>query len=194
MVYTDLIREAVSFAIKTHEIDQKQLRKGKDIPYITHPLTVGIILARAGASEEVVAAGILHDTIEDSDLEKLDPKKKVTRTMLAERFGERIADIVASVSDDKELSTIERKRGAIERIKAYGHDSLLVKSADSISNVSETLEDHDLIGDAVFNRFSSIKEEWIGHHIDAMNAIIERWPDNPLANDLRALIEKLKSI
>ena len=43
MVYTDLIREAVSFAIKTHEIDQKQLRKGKDIPYITHPLTVGII-------------------------------------------------------------------------------------------------------------------------------------------------------
>jgi (p)ppGpp synthase/HD superfamily hydrolase len=60
----------IRFSIKTHEVCQKQTRKGKDIPYITHPLIVGLILARAGAGEEVVIAGILHDTIEDSTPKK----------------------------------------------------------------------------------------------------------------------------
>src|SRR5258708_4719539 len=78
IAYSPRVQKAVRFATKTHEVYQKQKRKGKDIPYITHPLTVGLILARAGASEDVVIAGILHDTIEDSP-----PAKKVTREMIA---------------------------------------------------------------------------------------------------------------
>ncbi len=42
---------AIRFSIRTHEVFQKQKRKGKDIAYINHPLTVGVILARAGATE-----------------------------------------------------------------------------------------------------------------------------------------------
>lgn len=60
LIFTPKIQEAIRFAIKAHA---GQTRKGKDIPYITHPLTVAIILARAGAKEEVVIAGILHDTV-----------------------------------------------------------------------------------------------------------------------------------
>ena len=56
MLYSNKISKAIRFSIKTHEIYQKQKRKGKDIPYITHPLTVGLILARAGADEDVVVA------------------------------------------------------------------------------------------------------------------------------------------
>ncbi len=70
MIYTQKIQHAIRFAIKTHEGYQKQKRKGKDVPYITHPLTVGLILAKAGANEDVIIAGILHDTIEDSIEEK----------------------------------------------------------------------------------------------------------------------------
>ena len=81
MIYKPKIQHAIRFAIKTHEIYQKQKRKGKDIPYIIHTLTVGLILAKAGVSEDVVIAGILHDTIEDS----ID-KKKVTKEMIIERF------------------------------------------------------------------------------------------------------------
>ena len=66
MIYTKKIKDAIKFSIKTHEVYQKQKRKGKDIPYITHPLTVGLILARAGAWPHIIAGGILHDTIEDS--------------------------------------------------------------------------------------------------------------------------------
>src|SRR3990167_6087050 len=99
MLYSNKISKAIRFSIKTHEIYQKQKRKGKDIPYITHPLTVGLILARAGADEDVVVAGILHDTIEDSV-----PEKKVTREMLTERFGEKVASLVESVTElDKDM-------------------------------------------------------------------------------------------
>ncbi|MBF8280961.1 MAG: HD protein [Candidatus Magasanikbacteria bacterium] len=54
MIYTTLIKDAIKFSIKTHEVYQKQKRKGKDIPYITHPLTVGLILSAAGANEETM--------------------------------------------------------------------------------------------------------------------------------------------
>ena len=84
------IQKAIKFATKTHEIYQKQKRKGKDVAYITHPLTVGIILAIAGASEDVICAGILHDTIEDSIEER-----KVDLKMIEDFFGENIAKIVA---------------------------------------------------------------------------------------------------
>lgn len=98
MIYSPTIRKAVVFSIKTHEVDQKQKRKGKDIAYITHPPTVGLILARANAGDHVIAAGILHDTIEDS----ID-KKKVTRAMLAERFDKRVADLVDSVTEKEKI-------------------------------------------------------------------------------------------
>lgn len=100
------IQKAIKFATKTHEIYQKQKRKGKDVSYITHPLTVGIILSCIGASDDAVCAGILHDTIEDSISEK-----KVTFEMLKERFGKEVAQIVLDVTEtDKTLSWEERKK------------------------------------------------------------------------------------
>src|ERR1019366_6852470 len=94
MIFSLRIKSAIQLSIQVHELDQKQKRKGKDIPYITHPLTVGIILARAGASEDVIIAGILHDTIEDSI-----PEKKVSYGMIAENFGENVAELVESVTE-----------------------------------------------------------------------------------------------
>lgn len=65
MIYTPLIQKAVSFAIKVHELDAKQKRKGKEVPYITHPLTVGLIVSRVTQDENTICAGVLHDTIDD---------------------------------------------------------------------------------------------------------------------------------
>ncbi len=70
MILTHNIRRAIKFSIKTHEVYQKQKRKGKDVAFITHPLSVGLILSLAGADENEIIAGILHDTIEDSIPEK----------------------------------------------------------------------------------------------------------------------------
>jgi (p)ppGpp synthase/HD superfamily hydrolase len=190
MQFTSKIQKAIKFATKTHEVYQKQKRKGKDVSYITHPLTVGIILARAQASEDVVAAGILHDTIEDSI-----PQKKVTHGMLAERFGKRVADLVESVTErDKSLPWEERKAAALRRIGEYDYDSLSVKSADVVSNNSEILDDHARYGDEVFDRFSAPKEKMIQHHLRVIEAILGAWAENPLRDDLGVLARELKKL
>ena len=190
MIYTSNIQNAIRFSIKTHEIYQKQKRKGKNIPYITHPLSVGLILSRSGASEEVIIAGILHDTIEDSI-----PEKKVTREMLEKRFGEEVASLVASVSEtDKSLSWEERKKEALAHIGTFSHGSLLVKSADIISNTSELLDDVEREGEEVFARFNAPKEKILTQYLRVIATILERWKENPLADDLSSLAKNLQTL
>lgn len=190
MIFTNQIKKAIRFSIKTHEVYQKQKRKGKDIPYIVHPLTVAIILARAGASADIVAAGILHDTIEDSV-----PGKKVTETMLKERFGAKVAGIVADVSENSKFKTWEeRKTEAIDHIRLFSRDSLLVKAADVLGNGSEIIEDHQDDGDKIFLRFSASKEKIIWYYRTAIAAILKNWPKIPLAKSLKKLDVGLKEI
>src|SRR5438874_3924659 len=78
---------AIEVAAKAH---RGQVRKGTDIPYISHPYAVGMMLARAGYSEEVIAAGILHDTVEDTN---------ITLEYLRETFSEKVALIVEGCSE-----------------------------------------------------------------------------------------------
>ncbi len=187
------IQKAIKFAIKTHEVYQKQTRKGKDISYITHPLTVGLILSRIGLNDDLVCAGILHDTIEDSV-----PEKKVTFEMLKERFGGSIAQMVSDVTKtNKGLSWEEKKEEAINHIKGFSKDSLMLKSADVISNVSETIDDYSKEGGSMFERFNAPepkKENIIGNHINVIDTIADSWPGNPLVPELNDLRDKLREI
>ena len=181
MKYTLKIQKAIKFAAKTHQVYQNQKRKGKEIPYITHPLTVGLILSLAGASENVIIAGILHDTIEDSP-----EHKKVTKEFVAERFGEHVADLVNSVTEqDKSLPYHQRKLQALRHIETFSHDSVLLKSADVLSNTSEIIDDYAREGEMVFERFSASKEVTVDHYTKVIKALLGRWEDNPLAEDLQ---------
>ncbi len=190
MHYTVKIQKAIRFAIKTHEIYQKQIRKGKGIAYITHPLIVGIILANISASEDVIVAGILHDTIEDSIQEK-----KVTKEMLSKRFGENVMKLVLSVTEqNRELPWEERKKEALEHIKDFSHDSLLVKSADVISNVSELIDDYGRDGEQAFLHFHASKEKTIIQQLKVIDAILKQWDENPLAKNLTSLAKSLSEI
>ena len=180
MIYTQTIKDAIALAIQTHEIDQKQKRKGKDIPYITHPLTVGLILAHAGASEDVITAGILHDVIEDSIKDK-----KVTKDIIAERFGEEVAMLVNSVTEqDKGLGWVERKEIAHAHIASFSNDSALLKSADILSNTTELLDDYKREGAITFNRFNAPRAEIVGKYLLVIHALLKRWPKSPLVGDL----------
>jgi (p)ppGpp synthase/HD superfamily hydrolase len=190
MINTQKIRQAVKFAIKTHEVYEKQKRKGKDIPYITHPLTAGLLLASVGANEYTIIAGILHDTIEDSIKEK-----KVTTEMLEERFGKKVAELVLSVTEqNKELSWEQRKEEALEHIKTFSHDSLLVKSADVVSNLSELLDDYEKFGDETFERFNAPKKDLIQHSLQVIETLLKNWKGNPLAEDLSFFAKGLERI
>jgi (p)ppGpp synthase/HD superfamily hydrolase len=182
-VFSNNMRRALRFAIRTHEVHQKQKRKGKDIPYITHPLVVGMLLARTGASEEVVIAGMLHDTVEDSS-----PDHKVDVSTLEKEFGAKVAALVDSVTEhNKSLPWEERKREALLHIDTLDHDGLLLKSADIISNMRELIDDYADDGDAVFARFKRPKEALISNFRSAIEMLLRRWPESPLTRDLQEL-------
>lgn len=147
----DIIEKALVIAASAHE---GQYRKNTKIPYITHPVAVGMILQNAGYREEMVAAGILHDTVEDTDLTLADIERE---------FGKEVADIVEGCSEpDKSLSWEERKQHTIEYLKTAREEIRVVACADKLHNVRSIRKDFDQDGEVVWNRFKRGREqqEW----------------------------------
>jgi (p)ppGpp synthase/HD superfamily hydrolase len=193
MIFSDTIRNAIKLALKTHELHQKQKRKGKDIPYIVHPLIVGMLLSRAGASEDVVAAGILHDTIEDSH-----PLVPVTAKKIEKMFNAKIAALVVSVTESKRIiAWEERKNDILSRISHYDYDSVLIKSADTLANTTELIHDVEQDGITVFSRFGGSAAAVVSHYCKTINALKERnkaFPKQTKNPFLAELIEAQKSL
>lgn len=182
--YTPQIRKALRFATRVHEVDQKQKRKGKDIAYITHPFTVALILSQVQVSEDVVVAGILHDTVEDAH-----DTYPVTRETITVEFGENVAQLVDSVTEqDRDLPWAERKRIARESIKEMSQEQLLLKSADIIANMTELIDDYTDEGEEVFARFNAEKEMKLDSQKKLIREIIIMWPESPLNGDLEGIM------
>lgn len=123
-----MILKAANFAAKKHA---RQRRKDEDgSPYINHPIQVAEILWRVGnvRDTEVLAAAILHDTLEDTN---------TTYVELAEAFGQSIANIVSEVSDDKSLPKQMRKDLQEEHAPLISTQARLVKLADKIANLAD---------------------------------------------------------
>ena len=99
-----LIQKAIIFATKKHE---GQKRKGTDIPYIIHPMEVMQILTAMDCSQNVIIAGILHDTLEDTD---------TTPEEIKEVFGNAVLAIVQTESEDKSKTWKERKQRTVDEI------------------------------------------------------------------------------
>ena len=123
--------EAASFAAQRHTGHH---RKGdtKD-PYINHPLEVANLLANVGGIEDidVLIAAILHDTVEDVGVKKEE---------IVARFGDRVAGIVAEVTDDKSLPKEERKRLQVEHAPHLSPEAKVVKLGDKISNIQDVTD------------------------------------------------------
>jgi guanosine-3',5'-bis(diphosphate) 3'-pyrophosphohydrolase len=121
-----LVSEAAELAARRHS---GMSRKGRgNEPYINHLAEVANLLAAVtdGADAELVAAGWLHDTIEDTE---------TTRHELAERFSERVADLVVECTDDMSLPKAERRHKQIEDGPHKSPDAKLIKIADKVSNI-----------------------------------------------------------
>jgi (p)ppGpp synthase/HD superfamily hydrolase len=112
--------------------------------------------------------------------------------MIAERFGEKVAELVESVTEsNKDLPWEERRRDALAHIEIFSEESLLVKSADVIGNTSELMADYEQDGESVWARFNASKEKIITNTSKVVAAILRRWPESPLAEDLRGIVERL---
>jgi len=128
---TSLIEKALLFASEKHK---GHTRKNKEkSSYIVHPIAVRHILSDVGAvkDEEILAAALLHDTLEDTP---------TTREELIENFGERVCSLVEEVSDDKTLSKQTRKDLQIQHAPKLTEGAVLIKIADKISNVQDIIK------------------------------------------------------
>ncbi|MEM8694906.1 MAG: HD domain-containing protein [Pseudomonadota bacterium] len=124
-----LLLEAAHFAADRH---RDQRRKGRGaVPYVNHPLDVAALLAEHGIDEiDLLAAAILHDTVEDTDTEIEE---------IEQRFGPHIAAIVGEVTDDKSLEKAERKRLQIEHAPHKSREAKLLKIADKTCNLRDLI-------------------------------------------------------
>lgn len=137
-----MIDEAIEFATKAHA---GQFRKGTKRPYIVHPVEVADIVATMTQDEEIICAAVLHDTIEDC--------KGITEGLLKERFGERVASMVALESEDKSKSWEERKGATILRLKTAPRPVQMIGLADKLSNMRDIDRDYPVVGENLWKRF-----------------------------------------
>lgn len=122
------VLQAARFAALKHK---DQLRKGSDeIPYIVHLISTALLIAEVGgvSDAQVLAAALLHDTIEDT---------QTTSEELTAAFGEKVCRLVEEVSDDRSLEKAVRKRLQIEHAPGLSAEAVLIKIADKISNVTD---------------------------------------------------------
>lgn len=156
-----MIKKAVEFATKAHE---GQVRKGTKRPYIVHPLEVGDIVSKMTDDEEVIAAAVLHDTIEDC--------AEVTEELLRQEFGERVASMVAHESEDKTKSWKERKSATIASLKIAPKEIQYIGLADKLSNMRDIARDYPVYGEELWNRFRMKDKKVIGwYYIEIMKSL-----------------------
>ena len=154
---TSILDKAIVFAVKAH---QGVERKGKGFPYIVHPLEAVAIAATMTNDHELLAATVLHDTVEDT---------KVTLKDIEREFGKRIAELVEAESDiefegkSREESWRLRKEEAIERLSVASNDVKVVALSDKLSNIRAIYRDYQAIGDKVWDLFcvkDKASHEW----------------------------------
>jgi (p)ppGpp synthase/HD superfamily hydrolase len=139
--------EALTYAAELH---RNQIRKGSEVPYLGHLLSVASLVIEAGGTETQAIAALLHDAAEDQGGEP-------TLAEIRKRFGEQVASIVAECSDTFETqkpSWRERKRRYIDHLADASDDAVLVSLADKLDNARAILRDYRLVGKKLWQRFS----------------------------------------
>ena len=143
----NVIEKAIAFAVKAHA---GALRKGTNLPYILHPLEAAAIAAQMTDDQEIIAATVLHDTVEDTETSAEDIRKE---------FGARVASLVSSNTENKrrELPAADtwliRKQETIEHLKTASRAVKTVVFADKLSNLRSMVTDYIAEGESFWDRF-----------------------------------------
>ena len=141
-----LTAKALRIASSAH---QGEVRKSKEIPYIVHPVEAAMVLQRNGQSDKLIAACLLHDTLENTDINK---------EQLEEEFGSEIKELVIGASEQLEVREEkdweDRKEHTINYLKTAPREVKYLSCADKLSNVRSMIRDYEHIGDEFWNRFN----------------------------------------
>jgi (p)ppGpp synthase/HD superfamily hydrolase len=172
-----LTRAALAFADQRHA---GQTRDLDGLPFVTHPLEVACLLHDAGYQDEVVAAGVLHDVLEDTD---------AVRSDLESRFGSRVAELVEAVTDDPTIEDDAERKAALRRQVAHaGECAAVVFAADKVSKARE------LRVRMSRGRFQRADCGKFAHYEASLAMLSDLIPDHELVKQLRLEVEALQAL
>jgi (p)ppGpp synthase/HD superfamily hydrolase len=172
-----LTRDALAFA---HQRHAGQTRDLDDLPFVTHPVEVACLLHEAGYQDEVVAAGVLHDVLEDTDADHGE---------LEARFGRRVADLVDAVSDDPSIADDAKRKAALRRqVAAAGECAAVVFAADKVSKARE------LRVRASRGRFVRADGGKLAHYEASLAMLADLIPGHELVDQLRMELEAVQAL
>ncbi|KKI90512.1 phosphohydrolase [Bacillus sp. SA1-12] len=175
-----IIEQAINFAAAAHD---GQTRKATNIPYITHPFAVGMLLQKEQCTDEVIAAGILHDTIEDTS---------ATYEDLENQFGKQIARLVLAASErDKSLPWEQRKQHTIDALKHAGLDEIKIITADKLHNLRSIHADLIIQGEKIWERFNRGKRDQQWYYTGIIKALSPRRNEFALIGELEKEVESV---
>ena len=176
--------EALVYASQLH---RDQLRKGTQIPYVSHLLAVTASVLEHGGTEDEAIAALLHDAVEDQG----GPE---TREEIRERFGEEVAAIVDGCSDTDTLPKppwCERKSAYIAHVVEAPRSVRLVSTADKLHNARAILADYRVIGEPLWDRFNGGRNGTLWYYRALANAF-RAVESNPLTKELDRTVAKLE--
>ncbi|MFE8703524.1 HD domain-containing protein [Cytobacillus sp. FJAT-54145] len=163
----ELVEKAKAFAKKAHD---GQTRKATSEPYFVHLEGVANILKSVGSNEELIAAGYLHDSVEDTDVRIED---------IREQFGNHVAVIVEGNTENKNLTWEERKQHTIDSIATAHIDIKSLICADKLDNISSMIEAYERDGESIWNHFKRGKEKQLWYYSSVANQLIESTESPP---------------
>lgn len=169
-----LVRSALAQARSSHA---GQIRNGSGgMPYVEHPMRVAALLDEHGYRDEVLAAALLHDVVEDSE---------TTLEDLREQFGDEVGGLVGALTDDEAIDSYrQRKAEHRERVAAANGDALAIYGADKLTNVTTLRDAHATEGDAVRDEFKVPVELKLEIWEEDLGLLREKAPELPFLDRL----------
>jgi (p)ppGpp synthase/HD superfamily hydrolase len=184
VILGERFEQALQFAAATH---RTQTRKGSGIPYVGHLLGVCSLVIEDGGDEDEAIAALLHDAAEDQGGE----------TMLVEisqRFGGRVADIVAACSDtlkEPKPEWRERKETYLSHLEHQPESVLRVSAADKLFNARAILRDYLQVGDDLWRRFRTGRDGQLWYYRQLADRFASLLPGR-MAAELCEVVEELE--
>ncbi|MEX0916608.1 MAG: HD domain-containing protein [Candidatus Spechtbacterales bacterium] len=180
MKLTPLIYKAIHEAARLHD---GQTRKIIELPFIVHPFSVGFILAHYTDDEEVIAAGILHDTLEDV--------KGYEYRDLRANFGNRVADIVMNVTEYQDGSWREIRQFYLNTLRGGTTEAVMVSCADKIHNILSTIEGIEAKGEGFWGEFQGGRADYLWYYEEVL-AIAKERLDSPIVQEFEGVLARAK--
>ena len=179
------INKAITFAACAHH---GQFRKGTDIPYIIHPLTVYEICKNLTNNEDYLIVALLHDTIEDTN---------VTYEQIKKEFGQEVADIVDLVTlKDKDGDYLQKRLINLLIIRDKENlGPILIRGCDALANLNSMYQDIIKIGrKKLFSRFNGSRKEIDQYYGFIESLIEEKCSEFPILENLYNEIYKIRRL